>query len=124
MMMKISILDDKMDLLFRLLRANGCDDIITIRKRMNGTYLLRYTDGNMPNHVWVSEKENHEIMLYLQVTLTFFKNDPEPFSRLQVSIPGHPVISTSQASFTSSLYEDLIAIIEEHIYKPARSFTH
>jgi hypothetical protein len=108
----------------RLLRDtnNTHDDVISIRKRQNGDYLVRYVDGNVPGRVWVNSKNQIDLMAYIENILVFFQNDDDPFIIIQVSLPGTPIIYINQKEFNEEIAGRIMDSLEMCIENPPASF--
>lgn len=98
----------------RLVRSadQSQDDIITIRPRANGGYLVRYTEGTRPDHVWVDSKTKSEVLDYIENILVFFKADRDPFHSIQVTLPGWPIIYIGHAQFDDEIMVRIVDSIE------------
>jgi hypothetical protein len=112
-----------MDLTVHLIRTNDIDDVIRIRKRMSEGFILRYVDGTLPHTVWINEKNDREIMSYLDSILYFFQNDDCPFVKIQVSVPGHPVMFIKHSNFTDEFCDQLMMTIDNWVHNPPSVFT-
>lgn len=98
------------------------DDIITVRKRQTGDYLVRYVDGNVLNTVWVNSKTRVDLMSYIENILIFFQNDDDPFLTIQVTLPGSPVIYINQKDVNDEICARIMDSIEMYIENPPSSF--
>ena len=112
-----------MDLTIHLIRANDVIDEIVFRRRMNGTFLLRFVNGSCPNTVWVNQKTIEEVIQYIESTFFFFRVDAIPFERISISIPSRPRIFARHSEFTSLFGDDVLDSIETYLYNPPTSFT-
>lgn len=112
-----------MNLTIRLLKHSNLEDSILIRKRMNGTFLISYIDGNIPNNAWASAKKDDELMLFLERVIYFFKNDVNTFEEIEVSIPGQPVIHMAKINCNDDFISNVMTSIEDFVYKPPSRFT-
>ena len=110
-----------MDLSFRIMKLHS-EDTILFRRRYNGTFLVRFVDGSLPNTVWVSEKTKEELMTYIESTLLFFRLDTDPFEKIQINIPSHPVILLNKNLITEEVAESLLDVINEYVHNPPASF--
>ena len=99
------------------------DDIITIRKRTNGDYLVRYVDGTIANTVWVNSKTESELLDYIENVLTFFELDFDPFLSVQVEIPGWPIIYLRQRDVDRDIVVRIMDSIEMHLKNSPAEFT-
>jgi len=111
-----------MDLVVRLIRSNNVDDVIRVRRRANGGFTLRYVDGTLPHTVWINEKSNHEVMAYLESTLYFFRNDADPFGKIQVEVPGYPTMFAKHSECCEHFCDQLMLTVDNWVYTPAACF--
>lgn len=115
-----------MPLKLRLIRNDDQtkDDIVIIRKRCNVPgFLVRYTDGLVPNRVWVQDKMHTETLIYLERVLTNMIRDNDPFFSLQVEIPGYPVALYLVSKFTDLSRISLIENVNDFLISPFSDFT-
>ena len=108
----------------RLLRSRITteDDVITIRKRQVGDYLVRYVDGNVPGRVWVNSKNQIDLLAYIENIFVFFQNDGDPFITIQVTLPGSPIVYIDQKNFNDEICGRIMDSIEMYIENPPSSF--
>jgi hypothetical protein len=100
------------------------DDCIKIRKRHGRTdFLIRYTDGSVPNTVWVNEKSRDEVLEYIDQTLYFAMYDRYPFISIQVSIPGCPMFVLRHENLNNNSIDDIVRACESWIDNPGAIFT-
>jgi hypothetical protein len=100
------------------------DDIIRIRRRHGRSdFLVRYTDGSIPNHVWVNEKTRDEVLEYIYSTLYFAMYDNDPFNSVQVSIPGRPMFILKLSDLNQNSIEDIVRVSEIYLDTPGAIFT-
>ena len=100
------------------------DDVIRIRRRHGRTdFLVRYTDGSVPNNVWVNEKTRDEVLEYIHSTLYFAMYDNDPFKSIQVSIPGRPMFVFKLTDLNDNSIEDIVRAFEVYLDNPASIFT-
>ena len=96
-------------------RDSSTDDIITVRKRIQGDYLVRYVDGGLPNMVWVNSKTEPELLDYIENILTFFEVDHDPFMSLQVTLPGWPIIYVQHKDVNREIIARIMDSIEMYL---------
>ena len=79
---------------------------------------MRYTDGLLPNKVWVQDKTIEEILKYIERMFMFLKYDNDPFISLQVDIPSHPQIFINIEKITDELSYSITHAIHDFLMKP------
>ena len=113
-------------IIIRLLRSEDQekDDKIILRRRhpAQGGFLLRYTDGLLPNKVWVQDKTFDETMAYLDRTFLYLKYDNDPFKSIQIDIPSHPLILIKMTDFSDELMDSTLHTIYDCLSKPPSYF--
>jgi len=98
------------------------DDKILVRKRHNQAgYMLRYKDAAI-NSVWVNEKTSEQVFSYIEDTLRVISADADPFTHVQVSIPGFPVIFLPHNALTADMINIILDNVYDFIYSPPASF--
>ncbi len=97
------------------------DDVITIRRRMNGGLLVRFVDANLPRNVWVSDKSYNEVMDYLQRVFAGL-NDIDPFKGLQLDVPGYPLVFYRIQDVTPEVVQRIMETVREWVISPPSSF--
>jgi hypothetical protein len=98
------------------------DDTITVRRRMNNTFLVRYTEFASPNSVWVNTKTSNEVIEYFDNILTFFRIGHYSHDFIEVKIPGSPNICINHDNFDEDVQSKLLNSIEKHIQNEAVVF--
>ena len=114
-----------MNVKLRLIRNDNHDgdDIVVIRKRRdNEGFLIRFTDGNFPRHVWVQEKLHVETMIYVDRILTNMTRDIDPYYSLQVEIPGYPVTLYLVSNLSECVKFSILEMINDFLSKPPSQF--
>ena len=109
----------------RLIRSHdqSQDDIINIRPRNTGSFLVRYTEGIRPTHVWVNSKLKNEVLDYIENVLIFFRVDNQPFAAVQVTLPGWPIIYVSHSDFDDEIMVRIVDSIEMCLENTPAFFT-
>jgi hypothetical protein len=109
-------------LVIRLIRSTdpSKDDKIVFRRRhpTHLGFLMRYTDGLVPNKVWVQEKSFTEVMTYLDRTFLYLKYDNDPYMSIQIEIPSHPVILIKMCDFLDDLRTSTLQTMYDYLNKP------
>jgi hypothetical protein len=103
-------------------RESTRDDRILVRKRMNQEYLVRYTDGTIPNTVWVNSKTESEVLDYIENILTFFELDYDPFIAVQITMSGWPTIYLKQKDVDGDIITRIMDSIEMNLKNTPVSF--
>jgi hypothetical protein len=103
-------------------RDSTTDDIITVRKRVQGDYLVRYVDGILPHTVWVNSKTESELLDYIENILMFFQVDHDPFISLQVTLPGWPIIYIRHKDIDREIILRIMDSIEMYLKNSPASF--
>ena len=114
-----------MNVKLRLIRNDNhsSDDVVVIRKRMDvDGFLIRFTDGQFPRHVWVQEKLHVETMIYVDRILTNMKRDIDPYYSLQIEIPSYPVTLYLVSNFSESVKYSILEMINDFLSKPPSHF--
>lgn len=99
-----------------------CDDIITVRRRVNNTFLVRYTEYVRPSTVWVNTKTANEVIEYFDNIFTFFRIGQYSHDFIEVKIPGNPNICINHTNFDEDVQSKLLNSIEKHIQNEAVMF--
>lgn len=112
-----------MSLTIRLTRCDDKerDDVISIRRRMNGGLLVRFVDGTLPRNVWISDKSYNELMDYLQRIFAGL-NDIDPFKGVQLDVPGYPLVFYRVSDVTPEVVTRILETVREWIISPPSSF--
>jgi hypothetical protein len=113
-----------MSVVIRLSRCDNKerDDVISIRRRMNGGLLVRYVDANLPRNVWISDKTYSEVMHYLQRIFAGLNMEIDPFKGLQLDVPGYPLVFYHVPDLSSEVVTRIMETIREWIISPPSSF--
>lgn len=98
------------------------DDTITVRRRMNNTFVVRYTEFARPNTVWVNTKTGNELLEYFDNILTFFRIGQYSHDFIEIKIPGNPVICVGHTRFDEDIHNKILNAIEKHIQNEASEF--
>jgi hypothetical protein len=103
----------------RLIRNTNTrnDDYIAFRRRMVGGFLLRYQDGQN-NAVWVNDKTPEQVCDYIENLLSFVTLDDDPYTNIQFTIPGHPIIYLKPSDMLEDVIESILQTVYEYVYHP------
>ena len=112
-----------MSVVIRLSRCDNKerDDVISIRRRTTGGLLIRFVDGTLPRHVWISDKSYNEVMDYLQRIFAGL-NDIDPFKGVQLDVPGYPLVYYRVSDVTPDVVARILETVREWIISPPSSF--
>jgi hypothetical protein len=100
------------------LKRCSTEDIITIRKRRNSGYILRFVDTNFPHRVWIQDKTLNEIISYLEISLSGINC----YKTLQLDIPSYPMINYNVQDIDDNIIQQIIHTINGFLLNPPSMF--